>query len=175
MSWNRKGDVIRKGRFIAENAKYRRRYRAQRDVERIVIWLFTILLIFFLNLSAECRVINQTSELEGAYRQFLSALAKKYRSHIIMDRNLCEGSVDIDTHLVRKYPQDNRWDYVIGYNRKAYFVEFHSAKDSEVKVVIKKLQWLKNWLTTKAPLLKALPHSLQVVSSVSRGFFEIVW
>jgi hypothetical protein len=32
-----------------------------------------------------------------------------------------------------------------------YWLEIHPASDGEVKVVLAKLEWLKNWLRTKAP------------------------
>jgi len=56
-----------------------------------------------------------------------------------------EGSVDIDTCLTSKYPQDHRWDYAFGLGNKIYYVEVHHASDSEVRVVIAKYQWLRDW------------------------------
>lgn len=47
-------------------------------------------------------------------------------------------------------PDDSRWDYGIGYrngNRElALWIEVHSAQTSEVRAVLNKLRWLKDWL-----------------------------
>jgi len=54
-----------------------------------------------------------------------------------------------------------RWDYGIGVQKSdggaiAVWVEVHPAKTSEVDTVIKKLQWLKQWLRERAPLLNQM-------------------
>ena len=38
------------------------------------------------------------------------------------------------------------WDYMIGYDSEVFFVEIHPASTSNVKEMIKKVQWLKEWL-----------------------------
>ncbi len=43
-----------------------------------------------------------------------------------------------------------RWDYIVGYNEQAYFIEVHPASTSEVDNMIKKLDWLKKWLMENA-------------------------
>lgn len=69
---------------------------------------------------------------------------------------LFDGSVDIDACTKDLYPVDARWDYVIGFNNHAYFLEIHPASTSNVRDMIKKAQWLDNWLNEKATGLKAL-------------------
>lgn len=69
---------------------------------------------------------------------------------------LFDGSVDIDACTKDLYPNDARWDYVIGFNNHAYFLEIHPASTSNVRDMIKKAQWLDNWLNEKAAGLKAL-------------------
>ena len=64
------------------------------------------------------------------------------------------GSVDIDAALEAACPDATRWDYAIGYrinNRddRAFFVEFHRAKTDEVPRVLRKKQWLENWMQGK--------------------------
>jgi hypothetical protein len=62
------------------------------------------------------------------------------------------GSADVDGALQSVEPQANRWDFAIGHqhtNRRGefiYWVETHTGSDNQVKVVLKKLEWLKQWL-----------------------------
>lgn len=87
----------------------------------------------------------------------LGAVEGKYRSKIqVKDpRKLC-GSVDIDTDLKADQPEAARWDYVVGHDDKAYFIEIHPADTSNIKEIIKKLDWLKNWLKNSATDLDKL-------------------
>jgi hypothetical protein len=70
------------------------------------------------------------------------------------------GSVNLDEALKTRYPAEPRWDYALGWHRGsgevAIWVEVHPAYTSEVEVVIRKLQWLRNWLATSAPVLDSL-------------------
>jgi hypothetical protein len=64
------------------------------------------------------------------------------------------GSVCIDDDCRPAFPNDSRWDYVMGYQRStkaiAYFVEVHSAETGEVAAVEKKLRWLLDFLAGDA-------------------------
>jgi hypothetical protein len=75
---------------------------------------------------------------------------KEGESQLIAVNNtrLLEGSVDIDACTLKNHPNEARWDYAIGYESKAYFVEIHPADTSNVNEVIKKAEWLKQWLAT---------------------------
>jgi len=70
------------------------------------------------------------------------------------------GSASMDVDCKPKYPNDARWDYVIGYERSkkviAYFVEVHSAETSGVSEIADKLAWLHEYLgrDAQAPLAK---------------------
>ena len=60
------------------------------------------------------------------------------------DTKAVVGSVDLDGCLKRTYPQDPRWDYVIGCdNRSLVFLEVHPPKVSEI---VKKFEWLRCFL-----------------------------
>jgi len=80
------------------------------------------------------------------------------------------GSVAIDDDCRPIYPNDCRWDDVIGYARAgravAHFVEVHSAETSEVSKIFEKLTWLNDYLQ-KAPQSKlaALPRKYHWVAS----------
>lgn len=103
------------------------------------------------------QAVEDTPEISGGYRPGLQALKDKDASLIATEnRRLLEGSVDIDACTLAKYPEEARWDYTIGYEGRAYFVEIHSADTSNVNEVIRKAKWLTSWLKTKAPALKAL-------------------
>jgi hypothetical protein len=100
--------------------------------------------------------VEKTEDTQNYFQNGLQALGKYSLKVKLTDNSKCEGSVDIDACTTSKYPQANRWDYVFSYDSKIYFIEVHSADTSEVGVVLKKLQWLKEWLNQKAPLLNQL-------------------
>ena len=70
-------------------------------------------------------------------------------------RNI-NGSIDIDSALKKEYPEDNRWDYSIGYKDVAYFFEVHPMTEKEIATIIKKSQWLKKILSDKAMNLNSI-------------------
>lgn len=110
-------------------------------------------------------VVN-TPDVKMGYKIGLNALKKPEKIKInLADLSLLEGSLDIDESTRQLYPNENRWDYAIGYGGKIYFVEFHSASSKEVKVVINKLNWLIGWLRKEAPLLDRL--------KIKNGFYWI--
>ena len=104
------------------------------------------------------QAVEETEEIKNGYQNGLRALSAGNHSTKIQlgDTRKCEGSVAIDDCTESLYPQENRWDYVFSYKGEAYFVEVHSAHTNEVSVVLKKLQWLKDWLNGKAPEIKKL-------------------
>jgi hypothetical protein len=95
-----------------------------------------------------------TPGLESGWKPGLQALRAVDKPHIKPEdpRRLC-ASANVDTALRQRDPQANRWDFAIGYqdtNRRqnsVYWVETHTGSDDQIKVVLKKLDWLKNWLT----------------------------
>jgi hypothetical protein len=95
--------------------------------------------------------INDTPLLKDHLKNGLRALGSNSSKVQSTDNSKCEGSVDIDSAVKSTYPNDSRWDYAVGYNGKTYFIEVHSAKTDEVKSVLKKLQWLKDFLTKDSP------------------------
>ena len=66
----------------------------------------------------------------------------------------------MDGATKKYYPTDSRWDYAIGYNGKAFFIEVHPASSSNVKEVKAKFEWLKNWLPGNAPELYKMTGGL---------------
>lgn len=110
-------------------------------------------------------VVESTPEINSGYCKGLQAL-KGYATKVsVDDTRKLDGSVDIDACTLNLYPEEARWDYVIGYDERAYFLEVHPANTSNVKEMILKAKWLKQWLQQKAPALKAI--------SANRSFYWI--
>ncbi|MBV7533479.1 hypothetical protein [Chitinophaga sp. sic0106] len=100
--------------------------------------------------------VAATPDIKDGYTHGLRALGA-YSSKIkLPSHKKCDGSVDIDAHTEARHANSSRWDYCFGVNDEIYFVEVHPAYTGEVNTVIRKLQWLKTWLSTAAPQLNAL-------------------
>lgn len=130
------------------------------------------------------KAIEGIEELRGAYRKGLQALNDDCKAKVEATyTRLLYGSVDIDKATKDKYPQDSRWDYVVCYHGALYFIELHPASTSDIKVVLSKLDWLKDWLKDKAEFGQAkksyhwiatgcvniLPNSPQYKQLASKG------
>ncbi len=101
--------------------------------------------------------VENTPDIKDHYCPGLQAVKGSERKMISPeDTKKLSGSVDIDNALKADNPNEARWDYTIGYEGKAYFVEVHPANTSEVDTVIKKVEWLKDWLNKKASKLKSI-------------------
>jgi hypothetical protein len=115
---------------------------------------------------------ENTPGLETKYKVGLQALRAEDKTHIrAEDTRRLTGSIDVDSAYREADPDGNRWDFAIAYlhtNRKTeyvYWVELHTAMDSEVKVVIKKAAWLLQWLKTTGILLATFEREILWVSS----------
>ena len=101
--------------------------------------------------------IEKTPEVQGNGKIGMGAIKGEYRSKIIVpNTRLLTCTLDIDGSVKNLYPNDNRWDYALEYNDEVFFVEFHPAETSAVAKMLVKLEWLKGWLTTKAPKINEL-------------------
>jgi hypothetical protein len=121
--------------------------------------------------------VEKTPEIREAWRIGFKALRPADRQHVdAEDTHSLRGSVDVDSTLRDKYPDANRWDYAIGHRPSnlakdvAYWVEVHPASDGEVKVVLAKLKWLKDWLRTCAQNLNSMHKEFIWVSSGKTSF-----
>lgn len=97
-----------------------------------------------------------TDEIKNCFKQGLQGLNEHKAKVEVQNTRQLDGSVAIDDCTKRTYPDANRWDYVFGYKGEAFFMEVHPAHTSEVAVVLKKFQWLIEWLHTKAPEIYSL-------------------
>lgn len=102
-------------------------------------------------------IVQAIPAIAGAYREGLQALESKDAGKVKpQNPRKLSGSVYLDKCLKTTNPHDARWDYVIGYREKAYFVEVHPANTSNVDEVVKKKKWLDVWLKTNALDLKEM-------------------
>ena len=90
--------------------------------------------------------VKGTKEISNGYQTGLQALGSNSTKITVPDTRKLNGSVDIDSCVKDLYPTENRWDYAIGYNETAYFIEIHPAETSSVTKMIAKVTWLKQWL-----------------------------
>ena len=103
--------------------------------------------------------VEATEDIKDCYNKGLTALGSnsgKVRPH---NTRRVNGSVNLDDCVSGKYPDASRWDYIIGYNGAAYFLEVHPASTSNVGEMIKKLNWLKVWLRREAAEINAIKAS----------------
>ena len=106
--------------------------------------------------------VEKTDGLAKTYKPGLQAL-KRVDGHRIQCRNTrhLTGSIDLDGALRDSHPNDPRWDYGIGVRRTqnsdcVIWIEVHPASSSHIQDVLKKLEWLKEWLGSSAPRLKTI-------------------
>lgn len=118
--------------------------------------------------------VECTPDIAGGYCMGLRAMGNNSKRVQIVDTELLRGSVDIDGMVKDKYPEEARWDYVIGYGQHAYFVEVHSAETSEVKMVLAKFGWLRNWLKTQAPELAKMKSSVNTFVWIPSGRVNVL-
>jgi hypothetical protein len=117
--------------------------------------------------------VTSTPGLEHAYRPGLQALRTADHDHVsCRNTRTLTGSVDLDNTLASLLPDDARWDYGVGLKpaskeEKVIWIEVHPASSSHVDGVLRKLEWLKTWLRTQAPQLKAFPPQFFWIASGS--------
>lgn len=100
--------------------------------------------------------VDNTDDLKNGYCKGLQAL-KGHSSKVKVSTNeKLLGSVDIDECTKHIYPNDARWDYAIGYDNAAWFLEVHPANTSNVDEMVKKVQWLEKWLLDRGKNLAAI-------------------
>lgn len=121
--------------------------------------------------------IERTRHLETAYQTGLQALRAQDRAHLeIENTRKVAGSADIDNALRAHDPHGNRWDFAVAYQHTnqteeiVYWLELHTANDSQVKVVIRKARWLLNWLRNDGHRLKKFEREIIWISSGPTSF-----
>lgn len=88
----------------------------------------------------------------------LGALRNNERKKIkVPSTTLLQCSVNLDDAAKQTYPVANRWDYALEYASETYFIEIHPAQTSEIDCMIKKVEFIKSWLSATAPTILHLP------------------
>ena len=105
------------------------------------------------------KAVSDTVEISKCLKNGLKALGGNSSKVVVGEPRKLEGSVNIDDCLSKRYPSAARWDYVFGYKNKIYYVEVHKGKLSEVKKIVEKVKWLKDWRKRCAKNLDALGTS----------------
>lgn len=119
--------------------------------------------------------VENTPDVKNGFRAGLQAVKNSDRNKVnVTDPRKLQGSLDIDTQVQKKYPQEPRWDYALSYDDKLYFFEVHPASTSEVDAVIKKLIWLKDWLKNKAPEINKLQKGVHPYVWIQSGRYDIL-
>ena len=103
--------------------------------------------------------VQNVPEIATCLKSGLQALGSNSEKVKVAFTRKLEGSVDIDGCLKRRYPDAPRWDYVFGYNGQLYYVEVHPSRLTEVKSVVAKFEWLKQWRESAAQSLENLKSS----------------
>jgi len=81
--------------------------------------------------------------LLGLVEDGLSAVSGRHRAHLADEiKNAFTDSLEIDENLKDGRDRENRWDYLLGHGALSCVIgmEPHTAKDQEVKTVIRKKQ-----------------------------------
>lgn len=105
--------------------------------------------------------VVRTADLgASAFRYGLQALGNNSSKIRAANTRSLVGSVALEIALRDRYPNDPLWDYGVGVKQSArvsaLWIELHPASTSEVRTVLRKLEWLKNWLKDRAPALQKL-------------------
>ncbi|MCS7056537.1 MAG: hypothetical protein NZM18_10260 [Thermoflexales bacterium] len=101
----------------------------------------------------------------------------KHRIACANSRQL-RGSVCIDDALKAALPNEPRWDYAVGYSDTAgaeqiIWVEVHpAAKSDHLKEVRGKLEWLMEWLRTKAQPMNYTPRRIVWIATGLSNFSQ---
>ena len=127
------------------------------------------------------QAVQNTPEIAACLKAGLQALGTNSSKVEVRSTRELTGSIDIDTCLRNRYPTESRWDYVFGYKDRIYYMEIHPAGSTgEVKRIVAKLEWLKQWRKLSAPSLEDLEgqstyHWIstgKTVSSVKKGKYR---
>ena len=95
--------------------------------------------------------------LDKHFEKGLGAVKGEYRNRITAEEpRFFNGSLDIDKAKSKAEPTANRWDYAIEYNGEVFFVEIHPGSTRDVSIILKKLEWLKQWLKNEAKAIDML-------------------
>lgn len=105
------------------------------------------------------QAVEATPAVCNSYRRGLQALGNHSSKIQCDDTHRLTGSVNLEDTLKPVKPNSPLWDYGIGYRHgreRAIWIEVHPASSTHVEEVLRKLNWLRDWLRNEAPRLDDL-------------------
>lgn len=127
--------------------------------------------------------IRNIPEIAHCLKNGLQALGGNSNKIKVRTKRDLKGSINIDTCLQRIYPNEPRWDYVLGYKDRVFYVEVHPADNTrKVREITAKLGWLRQWRRCSANSLdnmegKSSYHWIstgKTYSSIKRGKYRLL-
>ncbi len=118
--------------------------------------------------------VESTADIKGCYQRGLQALGNNSQKIKVSEKSKLTGSVNLDKCTSSKYPNDPRWDYIIGYKEVCYFIELHPASTKNIKEVIKKLDWLKGWLINEGKAIDKIKSKKSPYRWIATGGVAIL-
>ncbi len=118
------------------------------------------------------KTVTKNEEIGDCYQKGLKAMGKYSKKVIPKNANNISGSVNLEECLSEPEEGEARWDYMVGYEGEAYFIEVHPADSKNVGEMIKKVQWLKQWLKQN-PDIKGLTANKDPFRWVSTNGYNI--
>lgn len=91
------------------------------------------------------------------YEKGLSALKAVDKGRLSIPDGTVVASIDVDKTMKDAEPNSNRWDYLIEYRDSAYAIEVHPCTEGEVQKIIKKAEWIRQWIN-RQPELKNIVY-----------------
>lgn len=100
----------------------------------------------------------------------LQALESNHKSQLRIPEGRFVASIDVDKAMKEAEPNSNRWDYLVEYLNKVFAIEVHPCTEGEAKLIEKKAEWIRAWIS-KQPSLKKVVHTpkLAVCYWISSG------
>jgi hypothetical protein len=110
--------------------------------------------------------------VRGGWQEGLRAVREIDRNRIdAEDTRRIKGSVDVEACLTTSRSRERQWDYAVGYRptnlaeEVVYWIEVHPANPGQVKVVLEKLESLRNWLQEDGRKLDSMKRAFIWISS----------
>ena len=115
--------------------------------------------------------------VDRAFRAGKQALQRRHRDRVTCtESRRLTGSIALDDALEREpeHADQPRWDYGLGYRpasgpERVVWVEVHKATTHEVDAVLRKLRWLKAWLSSEGGQLQ------RMTDNAADGDERFVW
>lgn len=119
--------------------------------------------------------VKQTPDVADALQPGIQALSGPERRRVrLRNKRSLRGSINLDDALSEAQPHAARWDYGVGLRAdsrsdRAIWVEFHPASSLHVDQIIRKCEWLRGWLSSRAPELDQLTPRSGALKWVATG------